>query len=1557
MASKRQASECPSCGNFYLEDAKFCRKCGERRPEVASVPQAPPPPSTVAASGFEFERRRDAAPPLSTPRDSPQDAATYAASSFTCSGAAGLDEAVAAAAPAEQEPVTAGTTAFRPRSASPWRFQMNAKALGRLRPEASAGGGGGSGAVTPTLAGRAASGTRTASVVQAAARASYESALLSAVRRQIEAFEEKVGSQIERIHTQTERAREAQICRLEEKVTAAEGQQPKLDRRLAELGGNFKGLSDEMQSQIRRVDLMDDRLWEWRHQMEEELRCKYGEFEQNVQKVASSFRVMQSSIEDGQKRQQQRIQRLEEGVASRTTSQEEIHEGFANVCARLEALEIRFEEESQFLANTSALAAADVPPHPAKLQNDELAVARCLNDGLVSTSLYDLLSKRLEDLSGKVDSSLQDAHDMHAGMALQEEQLRTLRTMFEAREEHIRALAERVDRGDWAANLKQIREALHEDGKQRQLQAETSQVLSKKMEYLEQAHEQLLSSHDQLAARLSQDVPMSELEERVEGMMALMQASEARLDAVEALPLSRGAVTDSGQESAAHVAQLVQQLKEIVPKVIDHDRSIRQLASDVAAAANKEEQKELQDATFEALRAELKELRNLLDEKGLHWQKQLAGTTQVLTDRLQKLSEVAIEAAAQEETPASALDLDRGLSDLRKEMNSALEDLKWGDLQSQVGHQSMELLAAKDSLKKLGEQLDALAGARAGAADSPAGQLQEEAIGRRLDDLRKEVADLVREQRYLAEENYKELAGELAVMQRQGSLREDLEGLRTEAAAQTQKLSASVRILQDELASHKEHTLQHASQASAGEAAQLHGSLATLQDELSVLKASHSSARDELDRLQESAAERLQLHSSWRNLQVEVDSLKAVTATSAASQDTVNDLRRSVEGFLEELRESQNTVKELRADVRAFKGTAAVTSELQSSVQDLGKEVEGFKQQISGRTNGQEAIGDLRRMVESFQDQIAALKAPEQEHRQLLETLRVQLDSQLDGLRASAAENDRLGSSLEHLRIECFERLQNSAAETAKVDSSMESLRDELQKLRTSVAGTDMLSSSLESFRSDLESLKGLAEEQAKLGDVQGTVVSAEDNAKLISSVRSLQDEVDTVKELRAEVQAIKTLSAAIPELHTSAQEVEELRRSVEGLRAQFADAHNGNILVPSGDCPSCGNHYADDAKFCRKCGEKRALTKVPMASHESSDGLRSLEREVHDMKATAAAAVDSQSAVKLLEAELAVLAKQLEDLKQQMSSRAPDDQEAVGELRRVVEGLTQQLSETRAPDHERAQLLSGFESLRGQLDKQQAFVSDLSKEVEGFRQELSGRPGSDEEAVGELRRVVEGLTQQLSETRAPDHERAQLLSGFESLRGQLDKQQAFVSDLSKEVEGFRQELSGRPGSDEEELLAKVCLKCDNVYASDARFCRKCGTKRESGLALLQSQILRCSQRVDSLVLAATRGGSGNLGDRESIREEMEELANALKQDEEAEADAHKMILGRIDEVCRHLSEVSASGTLQGRADLEAAPEFAKKFDSLVQRVEEMQMVEQQMEARLTEFVSKTAPT
>ncbi|CAE8736762.1 unnamed protein product [Polarella glacialis] len=543
----------------------------------------------------------------------------------------------------------------RQRSSSPWHFRIRSAE--------------GSGGSTPVIGrsyagARVLSGTRTASVVQAAARASYESALLAAVRRQIEVFEEKVGGQIARIQSQSDRTREGILARLEEKISAAESLQPKLDRRLAELGGNFKGLSDEMQTQIRRVDLMDDRLWEWRHQMEEELRHKYADFEQNVQKVTSGFRIMTASIEENQKRQQQRLQRIEADLGERFAIQEELCENFKDTCTRLEALEDhRMDDESMANGISRALVLSEPPADSSGGHRGSMNGV----DDLAHTTLYKIVSQRVEDISERLDHTFQDSHDLHSRLASQEEQVKTLRTTFDTREDHLRVLVERVDRGDWDSKVERINQASQQDGKIRLEQSERLELLSRRVDFLEQAQEELSRSQDVLLqsqdedplrrgnapGEISDDVAAS-----LQACFERLAESETRIAALS----TEFQVVSSETNLAPRVGALVAQLKDIVPKVIDHERAIRDLkasagedrleeavlqlrsevsilrAEGIANVASKQafaEKQDLQEATAAALQEELRELKGSQREQALQQQsEQLLLRVSVATEQL-----------------------------------------------------------------------------------------------------------------------------------------------------------------------------------------------------------------------------------------------------------------------------------------------------------------------------------------------------------------------------------------------------------------------------------------------------------------------------------------------------------------------------------------------------------------------------------------------------------------------------------------------------------------------------------------------------------------------------------------------------------------------------------------------------------------------------------------------------------------------------------------------------------------------------------------------------------
>eukprot|EP00416_Gambierdiscus_australes_P022393 CAMPEP_0171076068 /NCGR_PEP_ID=MMETSP0766_2-20121228/13175_1 /TAXON_ID=439317 /ORGANISM="Gambierdiscus australes, Strain CAWD 149" /LENGTH=813 /DNA_ID=CAMNT_0011532995 /DNA_START=1 /DNA_END=2437 /DNA_ORIENTATION=+ len=402
------------------------------------------------------------------------------------------------------------------------------------------------------------------------ARANYESALLSAVRRQIESFEEKVAGQISTLRCQQQRDRlhEAAFSRLEEKMSSVEGLQLRLDQRSAELSGNLKGLSDEMQAQIRRVDVMDDRLWDWRHQLEEEFRQKYTDFEQSIHKVCSGVRVMAASNEDGQKRLSQRVHTLELEVTERLAAlhRDDCGQGLKELTARLEALEgqCRSFEEQMSLEAVNSCVSYNEPP----LQVDAASEA-------ANAAFLGMIERRVADVADRLNQIYQDSKEAHGKLAVQEEQQRALRTLMEAGEERIHMLLDRVERSDWDGRLELLQQASHEDNKQKLIERERVELLGRRLEFQEQALEELKAAHWQLARDTTASTNTTAFPAALEDCSARLGQAEAHVGLLQA---ELETLRDQSQLGPC-VSQLVVELQEVMPMVLSHERVINRMQS------------------------------------------------------------------------------------------------------------------------------------------------------------------------------------------------------------------------------------------------------------------------------------------------------------------------------------------------------------------------------------------------------------------------------------------------------------------------------------------------------------------------------------------------------------------------------------------------------------------------------------------------------------------------------------------------------------------------------------------------------------------------------------------------------------------------------------------------------------------------------------------------------------------------------------------------------------------------------------------------------------------
>lgn len=111
--------------------------------------------------------------------------------------------------------------------------------------------------------------------------------VLGAVQRQIQALEDRLAQQIARAQRLGECQVDNGLRQLEARMSASEVAQPKIGQRLAELSGQLKGLTEEVQSQMLRFDSLDVKLSDWRRELDDELQQKIEKTERHLEASAA----------------------------------------------------------------------------------------------------------------------------------------------------------------------------------------------------------------------------------------------------------------------------------------------------------------------------------------------------------------------------------------------------------------------------------------------------------------------------------------------------------------------------------------------------------------------------------------------------------------------------------------------------------------------------------------------------------------------------------------------------------------------------------------------------------------------------------------------------------------------------------------------------------------------------------------------------------------------------------------------------------------------------------------------------------------------------------------------------------------------------------------------------------------------------------------------------------------------------------------------------------------------------------------------------------------------
>eukprot|EP00931_Biecheleriopsis_adriatica_P107436 TRINITY_DN8177_c0_g1_i1.p1 TRINITY_DN8177_c0_g1~~TRINITY_DN8177_c0_g1_i1.p1 ORF type:complete len:599 (+),score=161.53 TRINITY_DN8177_c0_g1_i1:160-1797(+) len=411
--------------------------------------------------------------------------------------------------------------------------------------------------------------------------------VMAAVKGHVSSLEDKLGTEIRRVQQQGDRLREAAFSRVESKLSAVESLQPKYDRRMAELSGNVKGLSDEMQSQLRRIDQMDSRLWEWRHQLEEELRSRITEVEQAVQQLTSSQRVAKTSNEEALKRLTQRVLRVEGVVDEHHSHAEETNRGLLQLHSRISELE---EGHNLHAAHSEEMKSRRALAFEAE---GESGVAAAAMEGRLAE-----LDLQVKEAVQKLDTLQQESHDLRSRVEMQDEKGKSLRTLHDAKEEQYRSMLDRIERENLDGRMKVLQAKVQEMETQSVSTAEQLMIANQKLESLEQDATVAGAKGYRLPSpRFERPGTMTPTSAgdliEVHGTKAVteeVRSCSLRLDQLDSRLSSVDADVEalkSEQSIYPHVSALVSQLKDITPKVIQHEAGLRDLTDQVAVHSSK----------------------------------------------------------------------------------------------------------------------------------------------------------------------------------------------------------------------------------------------------------------------------------------------------------------------------------------------------------------------------------------------------------------------------------------------------------------------------------------------------------------------------------------------------------------------------------------------------------------------------------------------------------------------------------------------------------------------------------------------------------------------------------------------------------------------------------------------------------------------------------------------------------------------------------------------------------------------------------------------------------
>eukprot|EP00929_Paragymnodinium_shiwhaense_P113682 TRINITY_DN81988_c0_g1_i1.p1 TRINITY_DN81988_c0_g1~~TRINITY_DN81988_c0_g1_i1.p1 ORF type:complete len:512 (-),score=106.82 TRINITY_DN81988_c0_g1_i1:101-1636(-) len=240
---------------------------------------------------------------------------------------------------------------------------------------------------------------------------------------------------------QSDRIRDSALAGANSKLATLDSQQRRLDRSIAEISGACRGLSEELQENIRQVNYIETRMMDMKHSLEEEFRSRLAEFEDSIRKQSSETRVMETGFETTCRKLEQKVGSMQRLVDERLAR---LEPSFSELTARLCDLEDHAQAQSALASLPEAL--RDRSPSITSIDNVDAALPLD-----VSTKLSAALEK-----CDKIDRLLQDSQDVHMQLSAQEERLNLVRTRVDTQDDNYRKLAGRMELQDVQGRLKDV---------------------------------------------------------------------------------------------------------------------------------------------------------------------------------------------------------------------------------------------------------------------------------------------------------------------------------------------------------------------------------------------------------------------------------------------------------------------------------------------------------------------------------------------------------------------------------------------------------------------------------------------------------------------------------------------------------------------------------------------------------------------------------------------------------------------------------------------------------------------------------------------------------------------------------------------------------------------------------------------------------------------------------------------------------------------------------------------------------------------------------------------